>query len=107
MFNPVAFFPFFRTSLGSVQGVANTPVQVVPADPFRVYLAVYNHSNVDVTLSTDPNVGPQVSPWTLKGNSGFEFFWERHGVIVTSAFFCNNPSGTPAIAWATMGWQPH
>ena len=110
MYQITPYLADFKTYRGSVTYGGGNPLLIVPASPFRVYIAVCNTNGTMLYLSDDPNFTPPTCPWHVGADGTQEFFWERHGVLPTLALYGTVksplPGGGAIISWFSMEWQP-
>jgi hypothetical protein len=110
MYQPIQYLGDFRESHGSVSGVSSGPTLIVPADPFRVYLAFGMGDGNHQFLSVDPNLTNRTAVYSITLGTSVEVWWERHGLLVTLAWYAAGvapyPTGGNVVAWQAINWQP-
>lgn len=86
--------------------VSSTPIVILPADPARAYVALYNGTGSQLFVGWDGNITGNSGPIVLNNFGQFELWWERHAVLCTLPLY-GAISGAPAPYWTMeVFWRP-
>lgn len=87
MFNPARYVGMFQSKTQMVGIASGTPL-LCGANLNRVYLNLVLNQSATTWVANDSNTPSLSGQWVLNNVSNLEFYWERHGAIVTLPFYC-------------------
>ena len=98
----IGYMPYVITKLS----VGSAPVQLVPNDPSRAYVAILNQSGSQLFVGFDGTITGTSGPITINNLTIFEYWWERHGVLCTLPLFGAISAAPNTVYVIQIPWRP-
>lgn len=105
VFQPSLYLGDFNLAAGSF-GTGSGLQVLFAANPRAVYRSVTNRTSNVLFISTDGGLTFNDGNWSIPVDGTMEWFWERHGLLVTLPLFFFSAAPIGNVNWLEMWFQP-